>query len=55
MVSGVPREMGAAGVMLMVKGSRVVPLGAVTSLGASLLTDTLTLTGKATAAGGKFT
>ena len=39
----------------MVKGSRVVPLGAVTSLGASLLTETLTCTGKATAVGGKFT
>ena len=39
----------------MVSGSKVVPLGAVTSLGASLLTETLTGTGKATAVGGKFT
>ena len=54
-VSGVPRVSGVSGVMSMVKGSRVVPLGAVTSLGASLLTETLTCTGKATAVGGKFT
>ena len=39
----------------MVKGSKVVPLGAVTSVGVALITDTLTCTGKATALGGKFT
>ena len=55
MVRGVPRVRGVSGVMLMVKGSKVVPLGAVTSLGASLLSQMLTCTGKPTAVGGKFT
>ena len=41
MVSGSPRVRGVSGVMLMVSGSKVVPLGAATSLGASLLTETL--------------
>ena len=52
---GLAQMSGVSGVMSMVSGSRVVPLGAVTSSGAALLTDTLTLTGKATAVGGKFT